>query len=319
MMNKLAKYAITTGVGAFGVTMALSELIYEYALNRKFTSKKNRQREFSPELYDYYGKPEEQTASDDWFIAMHPEDTCISLMDGNRLHAYIFEQPEKTDNWAFVVHGYTSCPRSQADQAMYFYRNMGYNVIMPCMRSYDKDEHTYCTMGDKDRYIVTEWVNYIVAKHPDCRIVLMGASMGSATVMLATGEPLPKNVKCAVADCGYSSVWDELKTNIADVAHVPAFPFLYTANIVSVLRGNLDFRKVRPVDAVAKSVTPTLFIHGENDTFVPYRMMKELYDACSAEKEKLSVPDAGHSESHEVHPEIYYPALDRFVRKYMEQ
>lgn len=316
-MNKLAKFTLTTAAGAAGATMVLSELIYEFVLNKKFTAQKNRQREVTPELYDYYGRPEDTVDADDWFVAMHPQDTVLELINGDKLHAYIFEQPEKTDNWAFVVHGYTSCPRSQSDQAMYFYKNMGYNVIMPCMRSYDKDEHTYCTMGDKDRYIVTEWVNYIVGKYPDCKIVLLGVSMGAATVMLATGEDLPDNVRCAVEDCGYSTVWDEFKAEIKEVAHVPYFPFLYTANIVSVLRGNLDFRKVRPIDAVAKSKTPTLFIHGELDKFVPYEMLDQVYGACSAEKEKLSVPDAAHSESNERHPEIYYPALHRFVSKYM--
>ena len=35
--------------------------------------------------------------------------------------------------------------------------------------------------------------------------------MGGATVMMTVGENLPFNVKCAIEDCGFTSVWDEFK------------------------------------------------------------------------------------------------------------
>ena len=33
--------------------------------------------------------------------------------------------------------------------------------------------------------------------------------MGAATVLNTSGEELPENVKALVADCGYTSAWDE--------------------------------------------------------------------------------------------------------------
>ena len=38
--------------------------------------------------------------------------------------------------------------------------------------------------------------------------------MGAATVMMATGEDLPANVKIAIEDCGYTSVWDEFEMQL---------------------------------------------------------------------------------------------------------
>lgn len=60
--------------------------------------------------------------------------------------------------------------------------------------------------------------------------------------------------------------------------HLPLFPFLNSANTVSKLRKNFDFRDCSPIDAVAHSKTPTFFVHGDSDTFVPYSMMKPLYE-----------------------------------------
>ena len=41
---------------------------------------------------------------------------------------------------------------------------------------------------------------------PKARIVLHGESMGASDVMMALGEPLPKNVKAVIEDSGYSDL-----------------------------------------------------------------------------------------------------------------
>ena len=52
----------------------------------------------------------------------------------------------------------------------------------------------------------------LVEQNSDSEITLFGVSMGAATVMMASGEEsLPDQVVNIIEDCGYSSVWDELK------------------------------------------------------------------------------------------------------------
>ncbi len=316
-MGSTAKTLIKIGVGAAAAYLALGEVIYEGVLNKRFTKGKNDCRKVEPEVYQYYGKPEDQIDGDSWFVAMHPEDTVLVNSKGKTMHSNIFMQKEFTHRWAIVIHGYTSCPRGMADQAFHFYKT-GFNVLMPVLISFAQDEQKYCTMGYHDKDYIMEWINYIREQDSEAEIVLLGVSMGSATTMLVTGEKdLPDNVKCAVADCGYTSCWEEFASQIKEMFHLPVFPFLHAANTVSKLRGNFDFKKCAPIEAVARSKTPTLFVHGENDKFVPYWMMDKVFDACTAEKEKLSVPDALHAESCDIHPEIYYPAIDKFIAKYM--
>ena len=40
--------------------------------------------------------------------------------------------------------------------------------------------------------------------HKDLQIVLHGISMGSAAVLMASGEKLPDDVKCNYSDCGFT-------------------------------------------------------------------------------------------------------------------
>lgn len=41
-----------------------------------------------------------------------------------------------------------------------------------------------------------------------------------------------------------------------------------------------------------------LFIHGENDTFVPFSMLDEVYNATQGPKEKYVVPGAEHAKAY---------------------
>ena len=308
--------AIATGAAA-GVFFLTGEAIYEGMLNRKLMlGTKNKNREIEPELLDYYGDPDDAVKPDDWFVASRTPVTSIVMDNGDTTFCHIFKAKEETTKWAIVIHGNSSIPRAMADQARWFY-NHGYNVLMPYMRAHGVDEHIYCSMGYKDKDYIVAWAKYICCLDPNAQIVLLGVSMGSATTMLTTGEKLPDNVKCAIADCGYTSCWDEFCAQATVMAHLPGPPFMTAANAVSKLRGNFDFKKCSPIDAVARSKTPTLFIHGDKDTFVPYYMMRPLYEACSADKECLTVPGARHAESNVLNPELYYGKIESFVSKYV--
>lgn len=197
------------------------------------------------------------------------------------------------------------------------YHELGYNVLLPSLRGHGDSEQDFITMGWNDRLDVIEWINYIAERHPESKIILHGVSMGAATTMMATGEKLPENVKAAIEDCGYTSAWDILGIRLTKSIKLPRFPFLYSANIVNLLRENFNLRNASSVKQVKKSVTPTLFIHGEADTFVPYEMLDKVYSAAACEKEMLSVPDAPHARSVCAHPELYWKAVTGFINKHI--
>ena len=266
-------------------------------------------------LRRYLTNPVYKTA-DDWYVANCTGDTVLVTAKNERIHADIIPARTASHNWAVLVHGYSSRPRTMAKQG-YHYAQMGYNTLFPFMRGHRKDEHWHTTFGYYEHYDVIEWIRYIISCDPEARIVVHGCSMGAATTMLATGENLPDNVKCAVADCGFTSAWEEFSEQIGNTIHLPVYPFLPVANLYAKLFLKWDFKKCSPVEAVARSKTPTLFIHGEDDTFVPFRMMDVLYEHCAAEKDKLAVPGAKHDESCEKAPDLYWEKTDAFVGKYM--
>ena len=81
----------------------------------------------------------------------------------------------------------------------------------------------------------------------------------------------------------------------------------------ALVRAGYDIAKASPLQAVARSQTPTLFIHGQADDFVPARMMPALYRAASCPKAFQWVPEAGHVQSVIYDPELYWARIERFL------
>ncbi len=149
----------------------------------------------------------EKEAREQWFNK-HSEEKSIPSFDSLKLHAYSIQNSHPTDKWAIIFHGYSSDGTQMTKYAKQFY-DMGYHVLIPDARGHGQSEGDYIGMGWHDRFDVISWIDDIVNMNEDAEIVLFGVSMGGATVMMASGEDLPSNVKAIIEDCGYSSVWDE--------------------------------------------------------------------------------------------------------------
>lgn len=251
----------------------------------------------------------------EWFNDRGQE-VFVTGREGLRLQGYAISQ--EGHRYAILCHGYAGKPADLAGSAKKFF-DMGFSVVTPVSRGYGRSEGGCCGMGWLERLDVIDWIDAVVDGDPDAELLLFGVSMGGATVMMASGETLPGNVKCIIEDCGYSSVWEEFSLQIRKIFHVPAFPLLNIADIVCRIRGGYSFKEASAVNQLKKAAVPMLFIHGEADIFVPYSMLNTVYEACaSAEKERLSVPGGTHAQSVNTDPKLYWDTVTAFSAKYFK-
>ncbi|SFL56931.1 hypothetical protein SAMN04487943_102258 [Gracilibacillus orientalis] len=233
-----------------------------------------------------------------------------------KLHANLYQQEEQNQKWAIVVHGYGATAAVMVRWIRGFYEK-GFNVLAPDLRGHGESEGDYIGMGWHDRLDVLSWIDEVLDINPNADIALYGISMGGTTVMMTSGERLPANVKVIVEDCGYTSVDNIFAYQLADLFKLPKFPVLNAANSVTKMRAGFDLNEASAVEKVKKSYIPMLFIHGEEDSFVPFEMLDEVYEAANTDKEKLIMPKAGHGESVEVDSELYWTTIWKFVDKYI--
>lgn len=256
-------------------------------------------------------------ADHEWLCSNELTDYYITSRDGLKLHASLLKAEKPTNKYIFAVHGYRCYGTKEFDSIAKFYHEHGINVFMIDHRASGTSEGKYITYGAKETLDCIDWLAYMLLTFgPDISIGLHGCSMGSATVMMMTGNVLPSNVKFAVADCGYSSLRDQLYHNFRQYKMPPALFYPLYRNM-AITKAGFDPNSVSPISSVEKCTLPIIFAHGLNDDFVPHQMVYALYDACASSDKKLfTVDGAEHVQSFQLSDD-FKNSIAEFLDKYL--
>ena len=248
-------------------------------------------------------------------------DTTMLGAGGERLHAIYVAAPAPTDRTAVIVHGYTDNALRMSMIGYLYNHDLGYNILLPDLYYHGESEGRAVRMGWKDRLDVLRWMdvaNGIFGAGGNTQMVVHGISMGAATTMMVSGEPLPACVRCFVEDCGYTSVRDQFAKELGEQFGLPAFPLLDVASWLCELKYGWNFREASALEQVRKCELPMMFIHGDADDFVPTWMVYPLFEAKPGDKELWIVPGAAHALSYRDNREEYTRRVGAFVGRYME-
>ena len=252
--------------------------------------------------------------SEKWSEEIQQKQVEVKANDNITLRGTEYLKQEETNKWAIILHGYRSNPSSVLTIGEHF-SEKGYNVLIPSMRACADSEGEYVGMGWLDKEDLKCWINLIIEENKNAEIILHGSSMGAATVLMASGDELPANVKNIIADSGYTSVWDIFASEAKARFNLPEFPVLNMFQIVANRKAKYDIKEASSLKQVKKSKTPILFIHGDKDDFVPEYMCEKLYDATNCKKEKLIIHGACHTDGKYREPEKYYNTIFDWISR----
>ena len=218
---------------------------------------------------------------------------------------------------SIIFHGYRSNIGTDCNGGYYLSVKNGYNVLVVYQRGHRESGGKTITFGVKERYDCLDWIAYVNERFgEETPILLMGLSMGAATVLMAAGLDLPSNVKGIMADCGYSSPKEILQEVIRKMKYPLRITYFFVRMSAKIF-GRFDPEDASAVEALKDAKVPVLIIHGDDDRFVPSRMSRENYDACASAKEILIVPGAGHGLSYCVDAKAYEKAVQDFIDRVM--
>ncbi len=237
-----------------------------------------------------------------------------------RLRGYLLPAEKPSNVYVFCSHGYRNHGKGEFGLITKFYHDRGYNVFLVDHQASGESDGKYIGFGYHECPDCLKWLEFMTERFGSgIQIILHGISMGCATVTMMSGSgKLPENVKFIVADCGYTSAYDEFISNVGKLRPVVA-PFMGIANKINKKLSGYEFKDANPLEAVKNASVPMLFIHGAMDTFVPTEMVYKLYNACSSEdKDLLVVEGAGHAESYPKDSTLYESKVSEFIDKYIK-
>ncbi len=191
------------------------------------------------------------------------------------------------------------------------------SLLMIDQRCHGESGGDLISYGINERRDVLSWLEWVESQKLGLPIYLAGISMGAATVLMTAGLPIAGRVCGIIADCGYSTPQEIVKLTLEKPLGKLAGPTLAAVNLNCKRREGFTFKDYTPIEAMAQNAEiPCLFIHGDNDKLVPWRMSMENFYACRAPKDILIVHGAGHGLSWVVDPDAYKQKLTDFFATY---
>lgn len=241
------------------------------------------------------------------------EEVWVRASDGIRLYGrlYMYDPNAPTE---ILFHGYRSNAFRDLSGGLQFARKHRLNVLLVDQRAHGNSGGKCLSFGILERHDCLCWIDFVKSRlGADARIILTGLSMGAATVLMASDIVPEQNVIGIIADCGYSSPREIIRLVIGYL-HYPLNIAYAGVRLAGKIFGGFDIESCSAIESVRKTNIPIMFIHGEDDRFVPCEMSLSCREACASESFLLTVPCAGHGLSYVVGSRAYDTEVSAFFR-----
>lgn len=274
----------------------------------------------SPEVI-YQREIESGRIVPDFYDKMEKTKVQIPSRYGYPLSAVVLENEttkrvENRQRVAVLCHGYTYGKLGAIVYAQIL-MELGFTAIIYDHRNHGESGKKHTTMGFYEKYDLETVIDWCYANFGrEIRLITHGESMGAATVLNYLA--IKDNVALTIADCGYSDLKSLLKHQMKTIFHIPPVIFMPLANLCLKLRAGFWIKEVSPMEGVKNSKTPILFIHGDEDTYVPYEMSIHMHEECLVPNELYLAKGAIHANSVVVDYDQYKRVVSNFIKKYYD-
>ncbi len=218
-----------------------------------------------------------------------------------------------SEQTVILVHGVTSSLTGMIKYAELF-RKRGFNVLAYDHRRHGRSGGRNTTYGWYEKYDLKACVDWVLQRFgAHSKVGIFGESMGAATaIQLAAIDERPRFY---IADCPYSDFMEQLAYRLKVEYRLPAFPLLPFVSMIVWLRSGFRFEYVSPIRDLKQIRAPILFIHGQQDLYIPKEMTLALHRETPGLKRIYLAPNADHAESYPNNKAEYDQVVGEFLKE----
>jgi hypothetical protein len=199
------------------------------------------------------------------------------------------------------LHGNTQNIGSNAKHANRL-KNLGFSVLVIDYQGYGKSSGNDPTESSVYADAQAAW-DYLLQKgYQPKQILVYGHSLGGAIAinLISSQQNNTAQAKGLIIDGSFTSV--------VDMASLEPKYRIFPINLLI----HQNFNSIAKVSSIH---SPILYIHGAADEVVPPTMSQALYNATTAPKQLLLVPNAGHNNTASTNEALYASAIHDFFLK----
>ncbi len=277
-------------------------------------------------------RPEETPES----VGLEYRDVSFTSRGGDaRLSGWIIppgsgvDSPQETargTSWIVMLHG-DNTNRSDAKTGMLgIARELsehGFGIFMFDLRGRGDSPAAMSSSGYFERLDVQGASDYLVSKGADrSRIGILGFSLGGAVALMAGSNP--NNFGAVVSVSAFADYSLVIRSSMTGFKR-PLTLGIPGMNFMARSIYGIDVADISPARAIARSDTPVLVIHGEDDTVIPVEHARLLGRAIGASFDEIEggeetvwiVPGAGHTGAFRTEPKAYIEKLVKFYEAHL--
>jgi len=242
------------------------------------------------------------------YIGAHREDFDVRAPDGVLLRGWKVRAKNPNGNWVLVFHGVADNRMGVMGQAEILLR-AGYSVVMMDARAHGASEGAMATYGWLERQDTRAIIDALFSSESSASLTssasstsghlfALGESMGAGIALQSAA--IDPRIEAVVAEASFAS----LREASYDYAGLQKYPWLgktfFAPGAWTLLyRGQslagFPAAEVSPEKSVAARAFPVLLICDTDDTTLPCRHTKRIYDAALGPKQIWVVAGAFHT------------------------
>lgn len=265
----------------------------------------------SPE-YTYTWETEQGYITAEGFERWPQEEVRITSPYGYALYG-LYLPVAGSKRTVILAHGITWTLYGSVKYAGFF-RERGWNVLIYDHRNHGKSGGSDTSFGVYEKEDLKAWVDWVFARcGADAVVGTHGESMGAATVLQHAA--IDPRLAFVIADCPYASAREQFAYRLRVEYHLPEWPLLPVASLITRLRAGWFFGAAAPIATIAQVQTPILFIHGAEDDYIPPTASKRMFEQKPGFKRLYLAPGAAHAQSVVVDSAAYDREIGAFLQE----
>lgn len=219
--------------------------------------------------------------------------------------------PNDSKRFIIIVHGITMNIYGALKYLPFFYKK-GFNVVVFDLRNHGETGGDTTTYGHFEKWDLSTVTDHLYRVYGnEISVGVHGESMGGTISML--NMAMDKRIRYGIIDCAFSDLPELLLLKLQQDSRLKSKKLIAFVNLFIKIRAGFSIEDVSPLKELPTIHQPILFIHGDQDTYVPMSMTKAMY-AFKMDKKYMYIANGGeHATSMAVDPERYNMEITTFL------